>query len=35
MMPCAKVGVLHPFLAMRRPLPPIHGHFVAMRRPFV
>jgi hypothetical protein len=40
-MPCAKVGVLHPFLAMRRSIPatrrpllPIHRPFVAMRRPF-
>jgi hypothetical protein len=40
-MACAKVGVLHPFLAMRRSIPamcrpllPIHRPFVAMRRPF-
>jgi hypothetical protein len=34
-MHCAKVGMLHPFLAMRRPFLAVHRPFLAMHRPFL
>jgi hypothetical protein len=34
-MPCAKVGILHPFLAMRHPFLAMPRPFLAMLRPFL